>query len=84
MTKKINCRDVALRLQSYLDEELDDDRMLQIEQHLADCVACGLEEEVYRAVKRDLKTLKSPSDSDAMDRLRQFSSRISEVATTDR
>lgn len=79
MSKKINCRDVALRLQSYLDEELDEDRMVQIEMHLADCVECGLEEEVYRAVKKDLKTLSSPSDSDAMERLRQFSSRISEV-----
>lgn len=83
MSKKINCRDVALRLQSYLDQELDDDRMVLIEKHLADCVQCGLEEDVYRAVKRDLKSLRSPTDSDAMERLRQFSTRISEVSSTD-
>ncbi len=83
MSKKINCREVALRLQTYLDGELDESRMSQIEQHLNDCVACGLEEEVFAAVKADLLALQRPADSDALERLREFSSRVAEVATSE-
>ena len=69
-----------LRLQSYLDDELDEERMMLIEEHLADCRDCGLEEDVYRALKSDLKALRPVGDSDALERLRDFSTRISEVA----
>lgn len=79
--KKTNCREVALRLQSYLDGELDDDRMKQIRAHLDECVACGLDEEVFTAIKADLNILAAPVESDALSRLREFSSRIAEEAS---
>lgn len=80
--KKTNCREVARRLQSYLDGELDGDRMEQIKAHLDACVDCGLEYDVFTAIKTDLNTLAVPAESDALARLREFSSRISEEANS--
>lgn len=80
--KKTNCREVAIRLQSYLDGELDSERMEQIKAHLDACVDCGLEHDVFDAIKTDLSTLAVPAESDALARLRDFSSRISEEASS--
>ena len=80
--KKTNCREVGLRLQSYLDGELSNDRMDQIKAHLAECVECGLEEEVFTAIKTDLHMMAAPAESDALARLRDFSARIAEEAGT--
>jgi len=74
--KSLNCREVGLRLQSYLDGELDDGRMEQIRSHLNDCVACGLEADAFVAIKRDLSAQTVPADSDALSRLRMFSEDI--------
>lgn len=80
--KKTNCREVARRLQSYLDGELDGDRMDQIRAHLDSCVDCGLEYEVFAAIKTDIHALSTPVESDALARLREFSARISEEANS--
>lgn len=77
MVKKLNCREVGLRLQSYLDGELDEERMDQIRSHLADCVACGLEADAFVKIKKDLNAQSVPSDSQALARLRQFGEQIS-------
>jgi len=74
--KKTNCREVGLRLQTYLDGELDDDRMEQIRQHLDDCVDCGLEFDTFSKIKRSLSAQAVPADSDALARLRSFSEKI--------
>lgn len=76
MVKKLNCREVGLRLQSYLDSELDDDRMEQLRAHLDDCVACGLEADAFTKIKKDLNAQAVPADSQALSRLRQFSEQI--------
>jgi len=76
--KSINCREVGLRLQSYLDGELDDMRMDQIRSHLDDCVACGLEADAFVNIKKEINAQSVPADSDALARLRSFSEQISE------
>ncbi len=78
--KMMSCRDVALRLQTYLDGELDETRMEQIRAHLDACVDCGLEADVFADIKKDLAAQAIPADSDALARLREFSARIAEEA----
>lgn len=80
MVKKLNCREVGLRLQSYLDGELDAARAEQIRAHLDDCVACGLEADAFVKIKKDLGAQSVPADSDALARLREFSSQIASNA----
>jgi len=80
--KMMNCKDVALRLQTYLDGELDEARMEQIRAHLDACVACGLEADVFANIKKDLTAQAVPADSDALARLRAFSARIAEEANS--
>lgn len=78
MASKMNCREVGRRLQSYLDGELDGDRMEQIKAHLDYCVECGLELDVFTAIKTDLAQLPVPAESDALQRLREFSTRVAQ------
>ena len=40
MVKKLNCREVGLRLQSYLDGELDAMQSAAMQNHLGTCPAC--------------------------------------------
>lgn len=76
VNKSLNCREVGLRLQSYLDGELDEARMEQISEHLDDCVACGLEASAFVEIKKELAMLQVPDDSDALARLRDFGAQI--------
>jgi anti-sigma factor (TIGR02949 family) len=76
--KTMSCRDVALRLQTYLDGELDDSRMERIQAHLDACVDCGLEADIFTSIKNDLQRQVSPVNSNAMARLREFSEQISQ------
>ncbi len=79
-TKYTNCKEVALRLQTYLDGELDDARMEEIRSHLDACIDCGFEADAFREIKNDLGSLAQPVDSDALARLRDFSARIAAEA----
>ncbi len=76
-TKMMSCREVGLRLQSYLDGELDERRMEQIRAHLDVCTDCGIEASVFEQVKADLAAHAPKSDPAALDRLRKFSEEIS-------
>ncbi len=78
--RTMTCRDVGLRLQSYLDGELDSVRMQGIQDHLEACVDCGLEADVFRRIKADLSGHAPATDPEALERLREFSSRIAELA----
>ena len=78
--RTINCRDVGLRLQSYLDGELDSSRMAGIRAHLDACVDCGLEADVFRKIKADLSGCAPATNSAALERLREFSDRIADEA----
>ena len=74
--KTMNCRDVGLRLQTYLDGELDPDRMQAIHDHLDACVECGLEADVFRRIKADLAGSAPTTDPAVLERLRAFTARI--------
>jgi len=76
----MTCRDVALRLQSYLDGELDADRMGRIEAHLEACVDCGLEADVFTRIKNDLAQQVRPVNAEALARLRAFSEEITSAS----
>jgi anti-sigma factor RsiW len=82
MAPKINtCREVGLRIQSYLDDELDSERMAQISAHLDMCVDCGVEADVFRQIKADLASQAPATDDAALERLRQFSENIANVSS---
>lgn len=78
--KTMTCRDVALRLQTYLDGELNAERMERIQIHLEACVECGLEADVFTTIKNDLAQHVLPVNSDALARLRAFSDQIATAA----
>jgi anti-sigma factor (TIGR02949 family) len=53
------CRDVARRLDAYLDGELEPTQILDVESHVAECAACKERIELDRATRASLKrTLK--------------------------
>ena len=39
-TREIDCRTAVQRLWDYLDDELDDQRMVEVRQHLVTCKSC--------------------------------------------
>ena len=80
---KINCRDVGLRLQSYLDDELDPRRADRIREHLAACIECGLEYDVYASLKSDIGALRQDLDPSTIERLREFARGISDRIEVD-
>ena len=80
----ISCRDVGLRLQSYLDDELDPERMDRIREHLDACVQCGLEFDVYARIKSDIGARRVDPDPATIERLRAFARGISDRVEADR
>jgi anti-sigma factor RsiW len=50
----MSCRAVARLLQSYLDDVTDEATARRVAAHLEDCRRCGMEEQVYRAIKQAL------------------------------
>ena len=77
--KKITCREVGLRIQSYLDGELGPEWMERISAHLDVCEHCGIEADVFRQIKADLAAQAPATDDAALERLRQFSQNIANV-----
>lgn len=80
---KYKCREVGLRLQTYLDGELDEKRAAAIRAHLDDCVDCGLEAEVFQQIKTELSQIEPRVDEAALQRLRNFSAQIVTVDRQD-
>jgi anti-sigma factor (TIGR02949 family) len=79
----MNCREVARRLQIYLDGELDKSRVEAIKQHLDACAKCGLEADVFNKIKADLAGISPVTDSEAIERLREFTAQIADNARAD-
>lgn len=75
--RTMNCREVGLRIQSYLDGELDADKMDGIRDHLEACIECGMEADVFRQIKTDLAEHAPTANASALDRLRAFIRQIS-------
>lgn len=74
----MSCTDVGRRLQSYLDDELDPDRMARIRDHLDACVDCGLDLGVYTRIKAELSAARTETDPAVIESLRRFARGISE------
>ena len=78
-----NCREVGLRIQSYLDGELNADSMAQIRAHLDMCEDCGVEADVFRQIKADLAAEAPATDDAALERLRAFSQNIAQISLSE-
>lgn len=68
----VNCREVGKVLQSYLDNDVEDDFAAKIAEHLDACKECGLEVETYRQIKTSLAGKMPEVDPAALERLRSF------------
>ena len=71
-----DCRQVARVLQSYLDGELPASERDMVADHLEHCDRCGIEADVYRAVKRSLDGLAAEPDPSAIARLRDYAEEL--------
>lgn len=77
------CRKVARVLQAYLDGELGPDEDAMVVEHLRLCHRCGIDERLYRDVKRSLQGLATAPDPQAIARLRAYAAELQESATGD-
>jgi len=74
--KEASCREVGQVLQSYLDGDVEAGFTEKIEAHLERCRDCGLERETYQQIKNSLARQSPSVDSKAIDRLREFGSKL--------
>ncbi|MGH8995447.1 MAG: zf-HC2 domain-containing protein [Acidimicrobiales bacterium] len=75
-SSRVRCLQTMRVLQTYLDGALDDIAAHRVAEHLEDCRRCGLEAEVYRAIKASLSERDHPLDRGAVERLRRFGERL--------
>jgi len=73
---EVNCREVGRVLQSYLDNDVEEDFADKIAQHLEACRDCGLEVETYQQIKTTLAAKLPEVDSAAIERLRAFGDQL--------
>ena len=78
---EVNCREVGRVLQSYLDNDVEEDFAAKIASHLEACKECGLEVETYRRIKESLAGKMPEVDPAAIARLRTFGAEITNEAT---
>jgi len=72
----LSCHDVARILQDYLDLELDESSAAGVTAHLEDCRRCGLEAEVYAAIKDAIARRDDRIPDDARRRVRLFAEQL--------
>ena len=75
---QMSCRQVGKVLQTYLDDELDDDAARKVSAHLEDCRRCGLEAETYAALKQSLHRGPAGLADEPVARLREFGERLAQ------
>lgn len=73
---QMSCHQVGQVLQTYLDNELDDDAARKVAAHLEDCRRCGLEAETYEALKASLQRGSAGLADEPVARLREFGERL--------
>ena len=65
-----DCRDRARMLGSYLDGELEPARLIEIDEHVADCESCREEAQLLRAMRGSLKrVVRTSAPSGLADRI---------------
>lgn len=67
-----SCREVAKKLQAYLDHEVDDLNARRIATHLEMCRRCGMKAATYREIKAALARRGAAVDELALQRLQHF------------
>jgi anti-sigma factor RsiW len=75
-SSQLSCRQLGRVLQSYLDDELDDDAARKVAAHLHDCRRCGLESATYEALRISLRTGPAGLADEPVARLREFGGRL--------
>jgi anti-sigma factor (TIGR02949 family) len=72
-TADVNCHEVGVVLQGFLDGELADDDAERVAAHLDQCRVCGLESGAYERIKAALaQPMPEGADPEAIERLREF------------
>jgi anti-sigma factor RsiW len=71
----LSCEEVGALLQRFLDGELDEDCFRRVAAHLDDCRRCGLEAEVYAAVRSSLAR-RGAVEPESLARLRTFAAHL--------
>lgn len=74
--RQMSCHQVGQVLQTYLDDELDDDAARKVAVHLEACRRCGLEVETYEALKASLRRGPAGLAAEPVTRLREFGERL--------
>lgn len=72
----MSCDEVGELLQQYLDGAIDGPQSARLVAHLDECRRCGLEAETYETIKTSLAATRTTVPDDALDRLRDFGSRL--------
>lgn len=75
MAMKMDCAEVGVVLQQYLDGELDPATASLVDAHLEMCRRCGLDASIYTDVKEALAG-QGALPADSVQRLREFGERI--------
>jgi anti-sigma factor (TIGR02949 family) len=73
---EVNCREVGKVLQSYLDNDVEEDFAEKIAAHLEACKDCGLEVETYRQIKTSLASKMPEVEPAALERLKAFGNQL--------
>ncbi len=73
---QMSCHQVAVVLQSYLDQELDEATVHKVTAHLDACRRCGLEAETYEALKASLHRVPAGPGEAPIARLRAFGEQL--------
>lgn len=72
----LNCVQVGRVIQHHLDGRLAPNTAELVGAHLDDCKRCGMRASEYRRIKEALSKAGQAPDSDAVDRLRVFATKI--------
>jgi len=75
---QMSCRQVGKVLQTYLDDELDEDAARKVAAHLEDCRRCGLEAETYESLKESLRRGPVGFADEPVARLREFGEHLAQ------
>ncbi len=68
----MGCREVGRLLQPFLDDEIDDPRVVDVADHVDACLGCGMEADAYRWLKAAIAGVARADDPRQLQRLQVF------------
>ena len=75
-SSRARCMEVRRVINGFVDGQVEEGFAAKIAEHLEDCRRCGLDAEVYANIKRSLQSKPPTIDDEAIDRLREFGSKL--------